>query len=79
MKVTDLDEMRKLSTMAERLYGNKDDARQAAMDIMERRENPLSAEEEREQFIQDEMAEGHTRWEAMAVWNTYEEDSTLSD
>ena len=72
----DLDKMRKLSEMAERLYGNKSDARKAALNIMAREDNPPTPEEEREGFIQDEMNDtGCTRWEAMALWNQYGNES----
>jgi hypothetical protein len=72
----DLDKMRKLSDMAERLYGNKSAARKAALNIMAGGDNPPTPEEEREAFIQDEMFDtGCTRWEAMALWNLYDDES----
>ncbi len=71
--VTDLDQMRKLATMAEKLYGNKTEARQAALAIMERETDP---DEEREEFILENMDDlGITRWEAMELWNMAQDEA----
>ena len=66
--IVDMNRARKLATMAEKLYGNKADARKAALEIMEREMDP---DAEREQFIQDHLDDGGTRWEAMELWNMY--------